>query len=262
MSLIECVPNVSEGRRSTVVEMLAGEVRAVPGVRLLDYSADPSHNRSVFTMAGDRPALKTAVLALAWRAVDTIDLRTHRGEHPRLGAVDVVPFIPLGGTTMAECVELAREVGQADCRSIGRARVPLRRSGIARCPAPPRRHPAGSIRRAGGEDGASRSGRRISVPLRLIRPPGRPSSGARRALIAYNVNLATDRLDVARRIAAAVRASSGGLAVRESARPVAARSRHRAGLDEPDELRADADRGRVRSSRRRSRESGSRRAGE
>ena len=113
MSLIECVPNVSEGRRSTVVDMLAGEIRTVPGVRLLDYSADPSHNRSVFTMAGDRSALKTAVLAMAWGAVHTIDLRTHRGEHPRIGAVDVVPFIPLGGTTMAECVELAREVGQA-----------------------------------------------------------------------------------------------------------------------------------------------------
>src|SRR5436190_20936538 len=101
MSLIECVPNISEGRRTAVIEMLADEVRKVPGVRLLDYSADPSHNRSVFTLVGDSAALKHAVLALATRAVETIDLRHHRGEHPRIGAVDVVPFIPLADTTMA-----------------------------------------------------------------------------------------------------------------------------------------------------------------
>src|SRR5580765_6235257 len=113
MSLIECVPNISEGQRPAVVEMLAGEARAVPGVRFLDYSADPSHHRSVFTLVGDRDSLRIAVLAMAWCAIQTIDLRSHRGEHPRLGAVDVVPFIPLGDTPMHACVDLAREVGQA-----------------------------------------------------------------------------------------------------------------------------------------------------
>src|SRR4051812_11886569 len=104
MSLIECVPNISEGRRPAVVEALADEVRGVPGARLLDYSADGSHNRSVFTIVGDADNLKRAVLALATRAVRTIDLRQHHGEHPRLGAVDVVPFVPLADTTMATCV--------------------------------------------------------------------------------------------------------------------------------------------------------------
>jgi glutamate formiminotransferase len=210
MSLIECVPNVSEGRRSTVVDMLAGEIRSVPGVRLLDYSSDPSHNRSVFTMAGDQLALKTAVLAMARGAVRTVDLRTHRGEHPRIGAVDVVPFIPLANTTMAECVELAREVGQAIAERLS---VPVYLY----------------------EEAASREGRRHledirrgqfeGLPSKMLEPDWAPDFGpsaphptagatvvgARRALIAFNVNLATDRLDTAKRIAAAVRESSGGL---------------------------------------------------
>jgi glutamate formiminotransferase len=210
MSLIECVPNVSEGRRLTVVDMLAGDIRSVPGVRLLDYSSDPSHNRSVFTMAGDQLALKTAVLAMARGAVRTVDLRTHRGEHPRIGAVDVVPFIPLADTTMAECVELAREVGQAIAERLS---VPVYLY----------------------EEAASREGRRHledirrgqfeGLPSKMLEPDWAPDFGpsaphptagatvvgARRALIAFNVNLATDRLDTAKRIAAAVRESSGGL---------------------------------------------------
>ena len=210
MSLIECVPNISEGRRASVIDILAMEARSVPGVRLLDYSADPSHNRSVFTMAGSRIALKRAVLAMAWSAVHTIDLRIHRGEHPRLGAVDVVPFIPLGDTTMSECVELARDVG----RSIAeRLEVPVFLY----------------------EEAASREDRRRLEDIRRgqfeglaakMRQPGwapdfgpatpHPTAGAtvvgaRRALIAFNVNLATNRLDIARRIAAAVRERNGGL---------------------------------------------------
>src|SRR5262245_12809080 len=113
MSLIECVPNVSEGRRQDVIDRLAVEVRAVPGLQLLDYSGDPSHNRSVFTMAGNAASLENAVLALTACAVETIDLRLHHGEHPRMGAVDVVPFIPLAGASMAECRTLAERVGRA-----------------------------------------------------------------------------------------------------------------------------------------------------
>src|SRR5207302_8753214 len=92
MSLIECIPNVSEGRRADVVARLADAIRSTPGVRLLDASSDASHNRSVFTLAGDAAGVEAAVLALFERAVTDIDLRSHRGEHPRLGAVDVVPF--------------------------------------------------------------------------------------------------------------------------------------------------------------------------
>ena len=111
--LIECVPNVSEGRRQAVVAALAETLTAVGGVRLLDYSADASHNRSVFTLAGAPEAVAQAVLRLFAAAIPAIDLNTHEGEHPRLGAVDVVPFIPLEGATMADCVALAQRVGAA-----------------------------------------------------------------------------------------------------------------------------------------------------
>ena len=110
MAIIECVPNVSEGRRTGVVTSMTDVVAATHGVRLLDWSSDPAHNRSVLTMAGDAAGLKAAVLALFARATEQIDLRTHSGEHPRLGAVDVVPFIPIEGVTMADCVALAKDV--------------------------------------------------------------------------------------------------------------------------------------------------------
>ena len=108
--MIECIPNVSEGRREDVVARMAAAVRA-GGVQLLDVSTDPSHNRSVFTFVGEPAAVEQAVLALFERAVADIDLRTHRGEHPRMGAVDVVPFVPIEGVTMAECVALAKKAG-------------------------------------------------------------------------------------------------------------------------------------------------------
>src|SRR5437870_13897382 len=113
MPFIECIPNVSEGRRPDVVAEMANAIRAVPGVRLLDCSSDPSHNRSVFTLAGDAAGVEQAVMALIERAVAAIDLRTHRGEHPRLGAADVIPFVPIEGVTMADCVALAKKTGAA-----------------------------------------------------------------------------------------------------------------------------------------------------
>src|SRR3954452_24224888 len=109
--VIECVPNVSDGRRPEIIEAMAAAIRAQPGVRLLDHSSDASHNRSVFTLAGDADGVERAVLALFERAVADIDLRRHTGEHPRLGAVDVVPFIPIEGATMTDCVALAKKVG-------------------------------------------------------------------------------------------------------------------------------------------------------
>src|SRR5947208_10421060 len=120
--LIECIPNVSEGRRADVVAAIADAIRGVPGIRLLDFSSDASHNRSVFTFAGDRAGVAQAVLAMFERAIPAIDLRAHRGEHPRLGAVDVVPLVPIEGVTMAECVALAKEVGAAIA---DRFRVPV-----------------------------------------------------------------------------------------------------------------------------------------
>src|SRR5688572_6901833 len=111
MAIIESIPNVSEGRRPEVVARMTDAIRRTAGVRLLDASSDASHNRSVFTIVGDAPSLKAATLALFEVAVDSIDLRTHRGEHPRVGAVDVVPFVPIEGVTMDECVALAKAVG-------------------------------------------------------------------------------------------------------------------------------------------------------
>ena len=110
MAIIECVPNISEGRRPEVVARCVDACR-VPGVAVLDHSSDASHHRSVITLAGDAAGLEQAVLGLYAAAVDATDLRTHSGEHPRMGAVDVVPFIPIDGVDMAACVALARRVG-------------------------------------------------------------------------------------------------------------------------------------------------------
>jgi glutamate formiminotransferase len=210
MSLIECVPNVSEGRQPAILDGLAAAIRSVSGVKLLDYSGDPSHNRSVFTMAGDEAALEGAVLALVSRAVQQIDLRTHRGEHPRVGAVDVVPFIPLGDTPMARCVALARRVGQLISE---RLQIPVYLYEEAASTSA-RRH-LEDIRRGQFEHLAEKMRRPEWTPDFGPSTPhptaGATVVGARRALIAYNVNLATDRLEVARRVAAAVRERDGGL---------------------------------------------------
>src|SRR6188768_1925580 len=110
MAVIECVPNVSEGRRTDVIDRMADALRAVPGMRVLDVQSDAAHNRSVFTLAGDAPAMIAGLPVLFEQAIANIDLPTHKGEHPRMGAVDVVPFIPIDGVTMAECVALAKTI--------------------------------------------------------------------------------------------------------------------------------------------------------
>ncbi|HMF97769.1 MAG TPA: glutamate formimidoyltransferase [Vicinamibacterales bacterium] len=207
--LIECIPNVSEGRRSEVVTAMADAIRAVPGVRLLDFSSDPSHNRSVFTLAGDASGVEAAVLALVDRAVATIDLRTHRGEHPRLGAVDVVPFVPIEGVTMADCVALANRVGAAVAQ---RFRLPVYL--YEEASTNPARKNLEDIRRGEFEGLAAKMAAPEWAPDFGPAAPhptaGAIVIGARMALIAYNINLATNRLDVAKKIAAAIRHSSGG----------------------------------------------------
>ena len=120
--IIECVPNLSEGRRPEVVAEAVAALKAVPALRVLDVQSDRDHNRSVLTLAGDEAALRAGIPELFAVAVARIDLRTHTGEHPRVGAVDVVPFVPIEGATMADCVALAREVGQAVA---SRFRVPV-----------------------------------------------------------------------------------------------------------------------------------------
>jgi glutamate formiminotransferase / 5-formyltetrahydrofolate cyclo-ligase len=209
MAVIECVPNVSEGRRAAIIDEMAVALRGVTGVRLLDHSSDASHNRSVFTLAGDAEGVRNAVLALVARAVADIDLRTHRGEHPRLGAVDVVPFVPIEGVTMMECVELARQVGAEIAR---RFNVPVFL--YEEASANPARRNLEDIRRGEFEGLAAKMRAPEWAPDFGPATPhpsaGATVVGARMPLIAYNINLATDRLDVAKKIAAAIRQSSGG----------------------------------------------------
>ncbi len=141
MAIIECIPNVSEGRRPDVIERLAAAIRAIPGVSLLDYSSDASHNRSVFTFVGEADGVKQAALALVETAVPLIDLRAHRGEHPRLGAVDVVPFVPIEGVTMEQCVALAKDVGSVDRRTLRSSGLPVRGGRRKSGAQEPRGHP-------------------------------------------------------------------------------------------------------------------------
>jgi glutamate formiminotransferase len=207
--VIECIPNVSEGRRPEIVEAMAAAIRAVPGVRLLDHSSDSSHNRSVFTLAGDADGIEQAVLALFERAVVDVDLRRHRGEHPRLGAVDVVPFVPIEGVTMADCVALAKRVG---AEVAARFQIPVYL--YEEASTNPARKNLEDIRRGEFEGLAAKMAAAGWMPDFGPSAPhpsaGAAVIGARMPLIAYNINLATDRLDVAKKIAAAIRHSSGG----------------------------------------------------
>jgi glutamate formiminotransferase len=209
MPIVECVPNISEGRRPEVVETLVQSVRSVDGVRVLDASSDPAHNRSVLTLAGDPQALKTAVCALIAAAADRIDLRTHTGEHPRLGAVDVVPFVPIEGVTMADCVALAKATA-ADVAS--RFQIPVFL--YEEAASSPARRNLEDIRRGEFEGLAAKMASPEWAPDFGPSQPhpalGAIVVGARMPLIAFNINLATDRLEVAKKIATAIRHSSGG----------------------------------------------------
>jgi glutamate formiminotransferase len=210
MAVIECIPNVSEGRRAEVILRLAEAIRGTPGVQLLDVSSDASHNRSVFTLVGDAAPLEAAMMALFEQAVTAIDLRTHAGEHPRLGAVDVVPFVPIEGATVEDCAALARNVGAAVAERFG---VPIYL--YEEAAADPARRSLEDIRRGGFEGLVAKMGRPEWAPD-FGPPHPHPSAGAsvigaRMPLIAYNINLDTDRVEVARTIAAAIRHSSGGL---------------------------------------------------
>src|SRR3954470_2359612 len=210
MGVIECVPNISEGRRQDVIEGIAAALRAVPGLRVLDVQSDATHNRSVFTLAGDAAAMTTGIPVLFDQAIANIDLRTHQGEHPRMGAVDVVPFIPIDGVTMAQCVDLAKAIA----RDIAtRFNLPIFLYEDASTN--PARKNLEDIRRGEFEGLAAKMSQPAWAPDFGPAAPhasgGASVIGARMPLIAYNINLATNRLEVARKIASAIRMSSGGL---------------------------------------------------
>jgi glutamate formiminotransferase len=209
MPLIECVPNVSEGRRAAVVEECAGAIRS-GGASLVDVSSDPSHNRTVFTFAGEPAAVEASALALFAAALPLIDMRTHTGGHPRVGAVDVVPFVPLDGLDLARAVESARRVGAEVAR---RHDVPVYLYEAA-ATSPARRH-LEAIRRGQFEGLAAKmrqsEWRPDFGPCVPHPTAGASIVGARDVLIAFNIDLESTDVHVADAIARAVRESSGGL---------------------------------------------------
>jgi len=209
MSIIESIPNISEGRRADVLDACAEAIRGA-GARLLDVKPDATHNRTVYSFAGPPDAVKRAVLALFDTALARIDLRQHKGEHPRLGAVDVVPFVPIEGATMADCVAIARDVA-AQVSAAHALPIFLYEEAAAS----PARRNLEDIRRGEFEGLAAKLQQPEWQPDFGPAAPhpsaGASVIGARMPLIAYNINLATNRVDVARKIAAAIRHSSGGL---------------------------------------------------
>jgi glutamate formiminotransferase len=204
------VPNFSEGRRPEVVQAIADRVRSVKGVHLLDQTRDPDHNRSVLTFAGPGDAVAVAMEGAFASAIELIDMEHHEGQHPRLGAVDVIPFVPLGDTTLDEAVDLARTFG----RTIAdRYEVPVYL--YAKAAMRPEREILADIRRPqyeGLKELIDTTEYRPDFgPQRLHPTAGAVVVGARPFLIAFNINLESRDLELARNIARAVRERSGGL---------------------------------------------------
>jgi len=208
--LIESVPNVSEGRRLDVVDRLAAAIETVHDVYLLDRTSDASHNRSVFTLAGEHGPVQDALEQLVATAIHEIDMASHVGEHPRIGAVDVIPFVPLAATTMDDCVELAHGFGR---RIAERFDLPV--YFYANAARRPERVKLADVRRGqyeGLREEVSQHGREPDAgPSRLHPSAGAVAVGARPFLIAYNINLASTDVELAKRIARRVRESGGGL---------------------------------------------------
>jgi glutamate formiminotransferase / 5-formyltetrahydrofolate cyclo-ligase len=208
--LVESVPNVSEGRRLDVVDRLASAISSVAGVHLLDRTSDASHNRSVFTLAGPAGPVSDALEQLVAAAVREIDMDEHWGEHPRIGAVDVIPFVPLADTTMDEAIELARLFG---ARIAERFDLPVYL--YAQAARRGDRVKLADVRRGqyeGLKAEIGQNGREPDLgPARMHPSAGAVAVGARPFLIAYNINLDSEDIELAKRIARRVRESGGGL---------------------------------------------------
>lgn len=208
--LLECVPNFSEGRNKEVIERIVDPFRKTEGVKLLDYSADKDHNRLVVTVIGDPEGLKKSVLEAMAVAVKEIDMNNHKGEHPRMGAVDVVPFIPVRNVTMEEAVELAKEVAQQAAEKFN---LPVYLYEDAATS--PDRQNLASIRK-GQFEGFKEKIKKPEWkpdfgPAEVHPTAGVTAVGARMPLVAFNVNLGTDNIEIANAIARKVRYIGGGL---------------------------------------------------
>ncbi|MEK7449538.1 MAG: glutamate formimidoyltransferase [Planctomycetota bacterium] len=211
MQIVQCVPNFSEGRRSEVIDTIITEITSVPNVMVLGQEMDASHHRSVITFAGSPAGVKEAAFKSVRKASELIDLTKHRGEHPRMGATDVIPFIPLKNITMAECVILAHELGQ----KIGeQLKIPV--FFYEEAATRPERKNLANVRKGGFEGLREEIGRDPARqpdfgPARIHPTAGATAVGARFFLVAYNINLNTDDLQIAKKIARTIRESSGGL---------------------------------------------------
>ena len=211
MKLVECVPNFSEGKRPEVVEEIVGTMTAVDGVSLLDREMDADHNRAVVTIIGEPEAVLEGAFRGIEKARELIDLTKHEGEHPRMGATDVVPFVPVRGVTMDDCVVLARRLGERVGDELG---IPVFYYEAA-CTRPDRENLAkvrkGQFEALCEEIGTNPDREPDCGPCRIHPTAGAIAIGARPFLVAYNINLGTGDLSTAKTIARAIRHSSGGL---------------------------------------------------
>lgn len=207
--LVQCVPNFSVGRDKETLETILDEIRRVENVKLLDYSMDKDHNRSVVTMLGEPEAVLEAAFGAIKRASEVIDMTQHQGEHPRMGATDVVPFIPISDVTMEECVELSKKLGEKVGTELGISVYLYEKSASS-----PSRENLADVRKGQYEG----MGEKLKAegwtpdfgPAELNTKAGVTAIGARMPLVAYNINLGTNNLDVAKKIAKAIRAKTGG----------------------------------------------------
>jgi glutamate formiminotransferase / formiminotetrahydrofolate cyclodeaminase len=210
MPLVECIPNFSDARRPEVISAIRDAISAVPGVHVLDQHSDLDHNRTVITFVGPPDGAEEAAFQAIAKAAELIDLNTHTGEHPRIGATDVVPFVPISDISMTECVEMARRLGKRVGEQLG-IPVYLYEEAAAR----PERQNLENIRRGQYEGLKEEIGhkpeREPDFGPTQLGPAGATVIGARQPLIAYNVYLTSDDVSIAQRIARAIRQSSGGL---------------------------------------------------
>lgn len=208
VKVVECIPNISEGRRLDVVEEIIAEVRQVPGVTLLDYSSNADHNRTVISMIGEPENVLEAAWRLISKAAEKINLDQHQGEHPRMGATDVVPFVPVRGVSMEECVNLAKALGERVGREL-LIPVYLYEKAATR----PERRNLADVRRGqyeGLKESIKTTERTPDYGPNVLGKAGAIAIGVRPPLVAFNVNLGTTDIEIGKAIAKGIRGSSGG----------------------------------------------------
>lgn len=208
-AILECVPNISEGRDLEKVEKIVDEIRSTKGVKLLDYSSDKDHNRSVITFLGEPEAVVEAALKLAKKAAELIDMSTHTGGHPRMGAVDVIPLIPIKEITIEESIELSKKLAESIAAECNMHVTLYENSASA-----PHRQNLADVRRGQYEAMSEKILQDMWIPdygpSQFNPKAGMVAVGARPPLIAYNINLATSDVKVAKNIANVIRSVKGG----------------------------------------------------